>query len=69
MSKLLIEVDDEALAEAQQLLGTSTKKDTVNAALVEVAKRLRRVKALNELAEMAEQGDFDILMDKANYRR
>ncbi|MDO3649783.1 type II toxin-antitoxin system VapB family antitoxin [Nocardia mangyaensis] len=69
MSKLLIEVDDEALAEAQQLLGTSTKKDTVNAALVEVAKRLRRIKALNELAEMAEQGDFDILMDKAAYRR
>lgn len=69
MSKLLIEVDDEALAEAQRLLGTGTKKDTVNAALVEVAKRLKRVKALNELGEMAERGDFDILLDKSEYRR
>lgn len=69
MSKLLIDVDDEALAQAQRLLGTSTKKDTVNAALIEVAKRLERVGALGELSEMAEQGDFDILLDKDNYRR
>ncbi|MFD6399712.1 type II toxin-antitoxin system VapB family antitoxin [Nocardia sp. NPDC060249] len=68
MSKLLIDVDDEALAEAQQLLGTSTKKETVNVALAEVAKRLKRVRALNSLAEMAEQGDFDVLLDKSNYR-
>ena len=68
MSKLLIEVDDEALAEAQQLLGTSTKKETVNAALAEVARRLKRVRALNSLSEMAEQGDFDVLLDKSNYR-
>ncbi|NKY55966.1 type II toxin-antitoxin system VapB family antitoxin [Nocardia flavorosea] len=69
MSKLLIDVDDEALAEAQRLLGTGTKKDTVNAALIEVAKRIKRVKALNELGEMAERGDFDILLDKTEYRR
>ncbi|WP_067858571.1 type II toxin-antitoxin system VapB family antitoxin [Nocardia shimofusensis] len=69
MSKLLIDVDDEALAQAQRLLGTSTKKDTVNAALNEVAKRLERVAALGALSEMAEQGDFDILLDKDNYRR
>ncbi|WP_446225558.1 type II toxin-antitoxin system VapB family antitoxin [Nocardia sp. IBHARD005] len=68
MSKLLIEVDDEALAEAQQLLGTSTKKVTANAALAEFANRLERVRALNSLADMAEQGDFDVLLDKANYR-
>ncbi|MEV0108718.1 type II toxin-antitoxin system VapB family antitoxin [Nocardia sp. NPDC050799] len=69
MSKLLIEVDDEALAEAQRLLGTATKKDTVNAALIEVSRRLKRVQALNALGEMAEQGDFDILLDKGAYRR
>lgn len=68
MSKLLIEVDDEALAEAQRLLGTTTKKDTVNAALVEVAKRIKRAKALAELAEMGERGEFDILLEKGNYR-
>jgi len=69
MSKLLIDVDDEALAQAQRLLGTSTKKDTVNAALIEVAKRLGRVDALGQLSGMAEQGDFDVLLDKDNYRR
>ncbi|AYF77031.1 DUF2191 domain-containing protein [Nocardia yunnanensis] len=69
MSKLLIEVDDEALAEAQRLLGTTTKKDTVNAALIEVAKRIKRAKALAELVEMAERGDFDYLRDKRGYRR
>ncbi|MEU1430678.1 type II toxin-antitoxin system VapB family antitoxin [Nocardia sp. NPDC005746] len=68
MSKLLIDVDDEALAEAQRLLGTATKKDTVNAALIEVAKRIKRAKALAELVEMAERGDFDYLLDKQGYR-
>ena len=33
MTKTLIEIDDEYLAAAQQVLGTATKKDTVNAAL------------------------------------
>ena len=37
MAKTLIEIDDEYLAAAQQALGTTTKKDTVNAALREVA--------------------------------
>lgn len=69
MSKLLIEVDDEALAEAQVLLGTKTKKDTVNTALLEVAKRRRRAIALAELRKMGARGDFDILLDKRNYRR
>ncbi|WP_405819061.1 type II toxin-antitoxin system VapB family antitoxin [Streptomyces sp. NBC_01390] len=69
MSKLLIEVDDEALAEAQLLLGTKTKKDTVNTALLEVAKRRRRAIALAKLREMGARGDFDILLDKRNYRR
>jgi Arc/MetJ family transcription regulator len=69
MSKLLIEVDDEALAEAQLLLGTKTKKDTVNTALLEVAKRRKRALALAELREMGGRGDFDVLLDKRNYRR
>ena len=69
MSKLLIEVDDEALAEAQLLLGTRTKRDTVNTALREVAKRRSRAMALAELREMGARGDFDILLDKRNYRR
>lgn len=69
MSNLYVEVDDEALSEAAEILGTKTKKDTVNAALLEVAKRRRRLKALEELAGMGDRGDFDMLMDKENYRR
>lgn len=68
MSKLLLEVDDEALAEAAKLLGTKTKKDTVNTALREVAKRRSRAIALAKLRERGARGDFDLLLDKRNYR-
>ncbi|WP_330330560.1 type II toxin-antitoxin system VapB family antitoxin [Streptomyces sp. NBC_00536] len=69
MSNLYVEVDDDALADAAAILGTKSKKDTVNAALHEVARRRRRLEALEELMEMGQRGDFDILLDKANYRR
>ena len=69
MTKSLIDVDDEALAEAAALFGTRTKKDTVNTALREAAQRLRRLRALEELAEMGGAGDFDELLDKRTYRR
>ncbi|MDT3398103.1 type II toxin-antitoxin system VapB family antitoxin [Streptomyces sp. B1866] len=68
MSKLLVEIDDEALAEAAELLGTTTKRDTVNQALLEVARRRSRAIALAELREMGGRGDFDLLLDKRNYR-
>lgn len=68
MSRLLVEVDDEALAEAQRVLGTKTKKETVNAALAEVSERMRRLRALDELVAMADRGDFDLFRDKSNYR-
>jgi Arc/MetJ family transcription regulator len=42
MAKTLIDIDEEALAEAQRLLGTTTKRDTVNAALANVAAEQRR---------------------------
>lgn len=54
MTKMLIDVDDEALAEAAALLGTKTKKDTVNTALRETANQLRRADALARLAERGE---------------
>ncbi len=70
MSKLLVEVDDDVLAEASALLGTKTKKDTVNAALLEVTQRRKRLRALDRLVEMGEEGafDVDVLLDKRNYR-
>ena len=42
----MIDLNDEALALAAKELGTTTKKDTVNAALEFVASRRRRVEQL-----------------------
>ena len=70
MVKTPIEIDTEALETAAEVLGTKTKKDTVNAALREVGQRLERVRALAALGEMADRGDFDeFLGDKSAYRR
>ncbi|MER6226689.1 type II toxin-antitoxin system VapB family antitoxin [Streptomyces sp. 900105755] len=69
MAKTLIDIDEELLAEAAIVFGTKTKKDTVNAALREGLERKKRALALARLAAKAEAGDFDILLDKANYRR
>ncbi|MFD4431534.1 type II toxin-antitoxin system VapB family antitoxin [Nocardia sp. NPDC057663] len=69
-SKTPIEIDQEALATAAEVLGTKTKKDTVNAALREVGQRLVRMRALAALGEMADRGDFDeYLGNKSAYRR
>jgi Arc/MetJ family transcription regulator len=42
MTKRLIDVDDEALAEARRVLGTVTLKDTVNHSLRETVATARR---------------------------
>jgi Arc/MetJ family transcription regulator len=68
MTKSLIDLDDDALAEAAALFGTTTKKDTVNTALREAAKRQRRAAALAELVEVARTGQFDELLEKRDYR-
>jgi Arc/MetJ family transcription regulator len=54
-----------------QELGTSTKKDTVNAALREVLANRRRAMALTRLRDAATDGAFDLalLQDKQRYRR
>jgi Arc/MetJ family transcription regulator len=68
--KTLIEIDEDALATAAEVLGTKTKKDSVNAALREVGQRLERLRALASLGEMADRGDFDeFIGNKAAYRR
>lgn len=64
-TKSPIEIDDDALAAAAEVLGTRTKKDTVNAALREVSARLRRLRALDEFNAMAERGDFDEFLTSA----
>ena len=54
-----VDLDDEALNEAMRLLGTKTKKETINMALREVVQRHRRVEAAQKLFEMGQRGDFD----------
>jgi Arc/MetJ family transcription regulator len=49
MAKTLIEIDEEYLAAAQRVLGTATKKDTVNAALREVTALAARRRDLQRL--------------------
>ncbi len=46
--KTMIDIDEEALALAARELGTTTKKDTVNAALRFVAERQQRIDELFE---------------------
>jgi Arc/MetJ family transcription regulator len=65
MTKTSIEIDIEALDAAAAVLGTRTKKETVNAALREVGQRLTRLTALARLGEMADEGDFDEFLDSA----
>jgi Arc/MetJ family transcription regulator len=70
MVKTPIEIDQDALEIAAEVLGTKTKKDTVNAALREVGERLVRLRALAKLGEIADSGDFDEFLDnKPAYRR
>jgi predicted nucleic acid-binding protein len=70
MVKTPVEIDEEALATAAEVLGTKTKKDTVNAALREVGQRLARLRALAELGVspalylIDTSGLFRILQDK-----
>ena len=61
MAKTLIDVDEDLLAEASSALGTSTKKDTVNKALLHAveASRERRRRALEDLQRLADEGAFD----------
>ncbi|MEV7656400.1 type II toxin-antitoxin system VapB family antitoxin [Streptomyces anulatus] len=70
MSRTVIDLDDEALAAAAIELGTTTKRETVNTALREVVERNRRLRALHELQDIAQEGglDMDVLLDKRRYR-
>ncbi|MEH0633924.1 MULTISPECIES: type II toxin-antitoxin system VapB family antitoxin [Streptomyces] len=59
MTVTQIDLDDEALAEAMRLMGSTTKKDTVNAALRDYVARVKRLEAAERLAARGERGEFD----------
>ena len=53
--KTVIDIDDALLEKAARELGTSTKKDTVNAALAFVAQHEERIRLLDEPGLTIEQ--------------
>jgi Arc/MetJ family transcription regulator len=62
MTRTLVDIDDEALAAAAAELGTSTKVETVNRALAEIAARPRRLAALERLRTAEDDlGDAEIM--------
>jgi Arc/MetJ family transcription regulator len=71
MARTVVDLDDELVASVAKELGTTTKKDTVNAALREVLANRRRAMALTRLRDAAADGAFDLtqLQDKRDYRR
>jgi Arc/MetJ family transcription regulator len=66
MTRTLIDADDELLQRARAILGTSTKKDTVNAALAQVVALDARRQFLDDAraGALAEAAD-DAVMDRA----
>jgi Arc/MetJ family transcription regulator len=58
-ARTVIEIDQEALEAAAEVLGTITASDTVNVALQEVSHRPVRLRALARLGDTADSGDFD----------
>jgi Arc/MetJ family transcription regulator len=66
MTRTLIDTDDELLTRAQAVLGTGTKKDTVNAALAQVVALNARRQFLDDArrGDLADASD-EQLMDQA----
>ncbi|MFD4460627.1 type II toxin-antitoxin system VapB family antitoxin [Nocardia sp. NPDC058480] len=60
MARTVVDLDDAALAEAARYLGTTTKKDTVNAALREIIDRRRRAEAIARMRALVANGEIDL---------
>jgi Arc/MetJ family transcription regulator len=54
-----IEIDEDVLREAQRVLGTATKRETVDAALREVVARHRRLGLLELRGKVCWDGDLE----------
>jgi Arc/MetJ family transcription regulator len=63
MAKTLVDVDEEQLAAAQEVLKTATKKDTINAALRQVTALAARRRDLERLAAdgLPDLADHDLM--------
>jgi Arc/MetJ family transcription regulator len=68
MSKTLIDIDDKWLDMAAELLGTKTKKDTVNRVLEEWVKAQLRIRFLDWIASDDAPDFLDPEIRKAAWR-
>jgi Arc/MetJ family transcription regulator len=58
--RTVVEIDEDSLSEARAALGTTTKVETVNRALVEVAALAARRRDLTRLVS----GEYSVLADE-----
>ncbi len=63
MGKTMVDLDEEALLDAQAVLGTATKKDTINRALAEVVASARRADAVAAEIDRGHSGFYRRLLD------
>jgi hypothetical protein len=65
MARTVIDLDDEMLARAQRALGTTTKRDTVNAALAyaAAADAERRGRLLESFRDLLGRLDWEVIME------
>ncbi|GGT35288.1 hypothetical protein GCM10014713_31180 [Streptomyces purpureus] len=59
MAVTQIDLDEVLLEAAMKLMGTRTKKETVNTALREYVERIERIRAAEDLAARGARGEFD----------
>lgn len=64
MAKTMVDLDDEALRAAKVVLGTATKKDTINRALEAVVATARRADAVAAEIERGHAGFYRRLLDE-----
>ena len=57
VTKTLIDIDDDLLEAAREVLGTTTKKDTVNTALREVLAAQQRRRAAQDLIAWGQRNE------------
>lgn len=62
--RTVVDIDEDSLSEARAALGTTTKVETVNRALVEVAALAARRRDLTRLVS----GEYSALADELLYR-
>ena len=68
MAKTLVDADEAALRRASEILGTATKKDTINTALNEVVAHRERTEAIEHEIDRMRSGYYANVDDDSAWR-